>query len=1010
MAKLYRHPRRRGSLIPLLAVSAISLFAFVALAVDLGMLAVSRTECQNSADAAALAGCRTLNNKPTAVNNDLALAVTNARATVTGNYHLSTNFDNSQIQKIEAGQYLYDPTAGVFRVATWIDVTNSQSAAPPSGSGSWTGIRVTLAVTQPTYFMGVFGVTTMPTGAVATAVYRPRDIAFVLDMTSSMGYASQFNFQITGQPTGQSLNPDNLFPAFGHYVSIPDKLQATVNQSNGSGEAISRNNYTMATSGGPPIVRYFYFDPVNVTTPATSAFPVSVSGGNVSLKNAFHRWTPPESGGDPTNYIPSTYDFTGYNAYNNGTETNPMGPTPAPDTFGTMTDSGSNNYVGDRYRRADGSINKTDTTWATGAVSTKAATTLVELLGYHVNTSTGAIAKGTSTGADIATFAQFRDPVWEAYGYDLDIVKYRTWKTGSNSDQVSDVATYLPSQGASTSTPANVLVKKADQFQGFSMGPGYWGKTFYIWPPDPRWGGGTGTTDPTNLSTTNTAQDANGNWICDWRRRFFTRNGGGQFDPQTDNGAGPGVNSIDAQLINSSTAANNAGLFFNSDTTQYAVNYTAILKWIKSGPQVLPPNLRAGRVLYYSSIPDDVNTAVGTAQVVLDKVFWREYINYVLGRGYTNNGFLYGRGDSWSAAPVSVSTSDMATWNGPNNTWTPQNQRPYIQYNDSPYRPRLNLWFGPLSMMDYLGLKGNWLPGTCTEAQCWQLKAGMSGVIDDLRNNHPNDYAGLVMFAADAYNDVRRPIGQNYQSLKNALFYPKTLLDLIDAGDITTEFNPFDTSFNDLAPGVIPNANGTTDPNTGLAYGFNVLSPSTLTGSQYGTIRGRRGASKVVIFETDGVPNTYRGLTSTTRTMNPTLRGYNTYYPISQWSSGFVANGDATAESEAYKVVQQIVQPMANNANNNQNSGLSLPNAPARVYPIGFGDIFDPIASPNATFRTNALAFLATIAFNGNTGPSGATAPPSSQIITGSYQQRISRLKDCMQRIFQSGVAVALIE
>src|SRR5262249_49359654 len=43
-------------------------------------------------------------------------------------------------------------------------------------------------------------------------------------------------------------------------------------------------------------------------------------------------------------------------------------------------------------------------------------------------------------------------------------------------------------------------------------------------------------------------------------------------------------------------------------TEAYRVNYPAVLKWLKSGPQVLPPNLRAGRVVYYTSIPDDVDT------------------------------------------------------------------------------------------------------------------------------------------------------------------------------------------------------------------------------------------------------------------------------------------------------------------------------------------------------------------------------------------------------------------
>ena len=50
---------RRGTVLPILGVCLISLFGFVGLAVDLGMLAVARTQCQNAADVAALAGTRT---------------------------------------------------------------------------------------------------------------------------------------------------------------------------------------------------------------------------------------------------------------------------------------------------------------------------------------------------------------------------------------------------------------------------------------------------------------------------------------------------------------------------------------------------------------------------------------------------------------------------------------------------------------------------------------------------------------------------------------------------------------------------------------------------------------------------------------------------------------------------------------------------------------------------------------------------------------------------------------
>lgn len=970
---------RRGTVLPMLALCLIGLFAFTALAVDLGMLAVSRTECQNAADIAALMGCRILNNKPGAVNNDLAQAVAAAKSAATGNVHLNTNFTTSQIQRIQAGQYLYNPSTGQFQVSTWTDVTNNQSATP--SSGSWTALRVTLNVNQPTYFMRVLGVNSMPTGAVATAVFRPRDIAFILDMTGSMAFASTFNFN------GSSLNPDNLIPSFGHYVSVQSSLRATANQTNGSGEAISRNNFCITTPGGPPILRNFYFDPVNVSNPSVVAHPVSVSGSTPNLLNAFHRWNPPESGGDPDNYVPVTYDFTGYNAFHNGTEASPKGPTPAPSSFGTMTDTATITYVGDRYRRADGSINKTNSSWATTSVTTRAATTAIELLGYNVSSNN--VRRGVAGTTTITTVDRFRDPVWEQYGYDLDIVAYRAWKTSSNAENPGNPGSF------------NTLVPAADRFIGYSMGPGYWGKTFYIWPPDPRF-------DPTaNLTSPNPSRpgfDTSGRPMCDWRRHFFLNSDGGLLNPDADNhtpttGAGnfEGINEV---LLNSSS-----GLTVRNSTTLWRINYPAVLSWLKCGPQTLPPNLRAGRILYYSSIPDDVDTSTGTPQQKLDKAFWKNYIDYVIGFSYTSSGYLYGTGDSWTAAARSIMVNDMVAWTGPSNNWP--NIRPYMRYNDSPNRPRLHFWFGPLSMISFLADGGsvNRLPGNCNEAQCWQLKVGMNSVLDDVRNNHPNSHAGLAFFAYSAYNDIRVPMGQNFNALKNALFYPKSLLNAINSGDITSEIRPYTasgTTLTSVAGDEIPNANGATDPNTGLMLAFNLLSPSANLPSQYGTIKGRRGASKIVIFETDGVPNAY-----TNFTLN--LKGYDTYY--SNLTNGAnPGNGVEPSMSRAIQVTQQICKPMATNNNNGVDSGLSLPNAPARVYPIAFGDLFDVDLAPSATFRATALQFLANVAAAGGTGPSGATTLPSYQIISGPYQTRIDNLRDCMERIFQSGLNVTLIE
>lgn len=332
-----------------------------------------------------------------------------------------------------------------------------------------------------------------------------------------------------------------------------------------------------------------------------------------------------------------------------------------------------------------------------------------------------------------------------------------------------------------------------------------------------------------------------------------------------------------------------------------------------------------------------------------------------------------------------------------------------MRYNDSPQRPRMHFWFGPLSMADFIANAGgntsyNWNPGTCTEAQCWQLKAGINSVIDDIRNNHPNDNVGLAMFSYSAHQDIRVAMGQNYTRLKNALFFPKGLLTAIDGGDLTTESRPYTTSGTSLTPvngSEVPNANGATDPNTGLMLAYNLLSPSTDLPSQYGSVRGRRGASKLVIFETDGVPNAYSNFT-----LNQ--KGFNTYY------SGITTganpgNGNSTSISRAVAVTQQICKPTSTSATTGD-SGHSLPNAPARVYPIAFGDLFDTALAPDADFRDTALEFLANVAYAGNTGPQNATTLPNYQIITGPYTQRIDRLRDCMERIFQSGVAVTLIE
>ncbi|MGF1579812.1 MAG: TadE/TadG family type IV pilus assembly protein, partial [Gemmataceae bacterium] len=64
---LLKHNRkgRPGAILPLVALCIIALMTMVALAIDIGLIAIARNHCQNAADAGAMAGCRRLNGNET---------------------------------------------------------------------------------------------------------------------------------------------------------------------------------------------------------------------------------------------------------------------------------------------------------------------------------------------------------------------------------------------------------------------------------------------------------------------------------------------------------------------------------------------------------------------------------------------------------------------------------------------------------------------------------------------------------------------------------------------------------------------------------------------------------------------------------------------------------------------------------------------------------------------------------------------------------------------------------
>src|SRR5580704_10073664 len=113
MTPIHRIPRRDAAVVPIVAVSLVALMGFVALAIDIGMMVVARTQCQNAADIAALAGTRTLDGTAT---NNVAGAIVEATQSAQNNMVLNVPIAASQVTTVQAGIYRYDTTANRFQV------------------------------------------------------------------------------------------------------------------------------------------------------------------------------------------------------------------------------------------------------------------------------------------------------------------------------------------------------------------------------------------------------------------------------------------------------------------------------------------------------------------------------------------------------------------------------------------------------------------------------------------------------------------------------------------------------------------------------------------------------------------------------------------------------------------------------------------------------------------------------------------------------------------------------
>ncbi len=975
---------RRGTILPLLALCLVCLIGFLALAIDIGMLAVAKTQAQQAADLAALVAARTLNGDPT-VNYNQANATTNAQNILTYNVILNKYIQPSQLT-LTYGSYDYNQSTQTFN-----------ANFPATAGVPATAVSATVTANNlQNAFSGVFGWQFLPpVNATAQAVHRPRDIALAMDLSGSMrmGTCLGFDFYTSKRTTN---NPDTVVPTFGHYSS------------------------SSATLTGPSSARTSNFD------------SYSISPSNTTVANTSYSLT----------YINNFYQNNAY-------------ATTLIRAFDSYTSSDSGN------------------TWSAGAGSPSlpSPTTASQPNGDVPLFKQGSTTTYAQTLTDVLG-SSTTNIMWELDGYSASSGgKLDTSGTGGVPKVWSqtDYASY--------------------PFNGYTQGPGYYGKTFFLWPPDPRTTTALAGTTLTNYLTQLgiAAGDVNtlaGNWatyqaqgigpgltsLKNWLQtagynaptkvvpNVTTWNGStipAANLPMTYNAvcrlfcrAYPAGNSgtnakFDADWRQRFFGTTDNTVLFNTSTGSlnipgtYSINYGNILTWLTQSPNPFPTQLRAGRIKYYGSIPTAI-TGSWPDYGSTDQRFWVEVIDHILGFRQTAAGtYADINGGNPSSKTLAGYGADFA-WDSVSLSAPPSSQPNYMTYGDNPARPLLRHWFSPILMVDYLqnynmasNVKGYFFmqAGDTYEAPLYTAKQAYVAAINTMQLNHPNDWVSVVPYswprsAANGraagpntygrFNCVMSPLGPNYSYATASLLFPFSTINA-DGSCNNTEITPYDA---DPATGLTPSANFVDTPRADgdtcfamalmLCYNqFAVTSTGDATLRSYVTSSpitfptgmaggmGRKGAQKVIIFETDGLPNCMA-----TATLNDagTYKYYSVRYDMNKpQSSEFptvrpAGLNNATVLNQVYSLVQQLSTDYSTSRN------------PFRLYAIGFGPVFQ---GPDAS---SALTTLQTMQYYAGTQTDATIALPSNQIITGTGDQMTANLSSAFTGILQKGVQIALIK
>lgn len=977
--------QRRGAIILLFVLALISLAGLLALALDIGVIAVARSQAQNAADTAAMTGARTINGGTT---QNVSSAPTNAVKAAMQNKVLNQNVSANLGSITTPDSVTYTSGNVTIQVGSYEYVYNDTDATKEQFQASfprtdttvpYSAVRATIAGQSSLTFARVFGLSTSNVQATAVAAHRPRDIMIIMDLSGSMRFQSLAGIPLNGttaapssnsRPRTVSMNPETVFPQFGHYSSTASAaLQGTTSYSTGS-ELVDPANISATSNSGPPIIEDFYQNGAGVT-PTSSLLAFARSSDTYATTPGGYNYLKITNNTGAT-YAKTVNDVVSQTTYHANFETNGYDQFVAsksvfytegpgywgktffiwpPDPRGSLLDANTaanhaNNGAKDwrqrfffKYNTATNKLGWLDHNTIlfnpSGVPATYSSPNPTPILRDPNSTVTV-----TENGASVtykwlpnyaAIFQWLKNQSPTHFPSQIRAGRIKFY------DAIPDPSdTTLNDRFWKTQTLSNLNERFWRDYVNFVLGIDISGTS-----------GGWVTYTATQNNVPLSAMIGNGDYYA-WGTVQVTQK--------------PDVTSASAATV---TAQTNAAYAAGASGT---INLKSVSGTIKPGDYVYfgssTTRYRVLTVPSGTSITVDQNLAAAVA----------------------------------SGASVKVV------------------RQVYMSYTDNPYRPKHQFWFGPMTWVDWLGNynTSNFMwPGNVHEAQAWACKVGIQTAIDDIQNNHPNDFIGMTFFSSPStsassgghHNRAIVPLGRNYQQLKDSLWFPPSTVT-----GTATEITPYDADFDQ-----VPRANGGTAPGMGFMIAFNQMSssvtnlrlyaaPSTTYRGNAGGL-GRRGSERLLIFETDGAPNT-----AATSTL--VSAGKDSYYQIrvkdpsnlSSSSNVEWPTSPGYTDTAVFDVVKQICA-----LDTASPPGHSTLRKPVSVYPLGYGSMFDP-ANPSAA-QSTALTFMQSVAYYGNTATdtSGSNFPDWSRIY-GTNTQRVTRMQSAFTKIMQSGVQVTLIE